>query len=151
MDDIELQIEAVLRERVRKCSGNDLSSLLMRKFPCASGRIDWRRAKNVVFKPAPPARVTGANTPGGAFQTAEYVHQVSAFLDECWAAYDVADEWVAFVGDSMCSEYEVMRLAVSELLCVVSEVPDHKYVFALDGTWCFMWSFEDDMYFGWQP
>lgn len=30
----------------------------------------------------------------------------------------------------------------------MTEIPENKYVFPPDASWCFLWSFEDDLYFG---
>jgi len=105
----------------------------------------------VVEKPAPATRSLGANVGGDSLQTAQYVEEVIAFFNACVQLHSLSDGWVAFVGDSMGHEYEVDMSAVPELLRIVSDVPDHKYVFSLRGAWCFMWSFEGDLYFGLRP
>jgi len=30
----------------------------------------------------------------------------------------------------------------------VADLPEHRYVFALDYSWCLMWSDEEDLFFG---
>jgi hypothetical protein len=151
MDEVEQQLESLLRERLRKAEGTRLSRVLMANFPCTAGRVDWRKARDVLERPAPPARAHGANISSEGFQTSAYVAEVVSFFNECVLRHGIADEWVAFVGDSMDTEYEVALSAAPELLAIVAEVPDHKYIFALTGAWCLMWSFEDDLYFGLCP
>jgi hypothetical protein len=84
-------------------------------------------------------------------KTLACVADVVAFFEECAARHGLTDEWVAFTPDSLEIEYEVQRVALPELLSAVSERADHKYIFALDGSWCSMWSFEDHLYFGFPP
>lgn len=130
MEDVKHQIETNLGNQARRAEGNRLSNLLMSKFPCTLGRIDWRGARFVSEKAAPVERAQGANRPDGGFQASAYVGEVALFLNDQLSRNGRHDEWVAFVGDSIPHEYEVRREAVPALLRAVSEVPDHKYVFA---------------------
>lgn len=141
-------LNRIAKGRVRRIEGSRLSRLLISNFPCVAGRIDWRKARDVIEYPAPPSRALGANVVESGFQTSTYASTVSSFLLACLERHRISAEWVAFVGDSMESEYEVELSAVPEVLKAVAEVPDHKYIFGLDGSWCLMWSFEDDLYFG---
>lgn len=147
----EERLEGALGARLRRVEGSRLSDVLTRSFLCVAGRIDWRRARDVSEKLAPPERAEGANLPGGAFQTSDYVAEVEVFLMECMRRHGLRDEWVGFIGDSMHSDYEVQLSVVPDLLRMVCDIPDHKYIFALDGAWCMMWSFEDDLYLGFRP
>jgi len=69
----------------------------------------------------------------------------------CLRHRDRPDDWVVYIGDNSDCDYEVKLEAVGELLDEVAEIPEHKYVFPPDASWCFMWSFEDDLHFGRRP
>lgn len=152
MGDVEVRLEKALGVQLRRVAGSRLDQVLRANFPITCGRVDWRRVKNLVECAAPAERAQGANRADGGFQTSMYVDVVIAFLDDCLRHASIADAWVGFASDTMLgTEYEVKLTAVHDLLREVAEVPDHKYVFGLDGSWCFMWSFEDDLYFGLRP
>lgn len=151
MNEAEEALENALGTRLRRTSGDRLSRLLMSAFPCTVGRLDWQRARSVELRPAPKERAHGANLGTGGFETSKYVDDVILFLTSCFVQHDIVDNWVAFVGDDMSVEYEVERAALPDLLRAVADIPDHKYIFALDASWCFMWSLEDDLYFGLRP
>ncbi len=142
---------AELGDRLRRVDGDRLSRLLTSSFPFTVGRLDWQKARSVIEHPAPLARANGANVSPDGFHTSAYVREVVSFFRDCTKRNNTADEWVAFVSESVTAEYEVKLSAVPDLLATVADVPDHKYVFGLDGSWCLMWSFEDDLYFGLRP
>jgi hypothetical protein len=120
----------------------------MKTFPFAVGRVDWRRVPEARIQWAPGDRGLGANSPDVPFQTEKYLPVVISFFAGAIAAHGIDDEWVAFCSDSVEEEFEVRRDHVPRVLELSAEVPDHKYVFSLEGRWCFMWSMEDDLYFG---
>jgi hypothetical protein len=151
MDDVEEQLMVMLGDQLVRADGFRLSRVLMSRFPCLVGRIDWRMAREVVERQAPSSRALGANESGCGFQTSSYVDEVVSFFGNCTTRHGITDEWVAFVGDSMDAEYEVKRSAIPALFALVADLPDHKYIFGLDGSWCLMWSFEDNLYFGLCP
>jgi hypothetical protein len=110
------------------------SRRLLETFPFAIGRVDWRRV---------PGALTGAAT-GNVTVALE-------FLEAGLASLGIDDAWVAFCSDSIEEEFEVRRDRLREVLEVSRDVPDHKYVHSLECRWCFMWTMEDDLYFGAAP
>ena len=142
MTEVEDRLQRALGTRVRQAEGAWRSYKLMKRFPYLIGSIDWKRARQVSERHAheqPPA------------DSGHDPQHVVAFLDECSRKHNLTDEWVAFVGYSFDHEWEVERAALPELLALVSDVADHKYIFALDASWCSMWSFRDELYFGFPP
>jgi hypothetical protein len=141
-----------LGQRVIRVDGEMLSASLLAAFPCAVGRVDWRKVPGTVFRQAPPERSAGANNGPGTLDTRAYVAEVVRFFRECVSATgDAPDSWVIFIGDNLECDYKVQLSAVGELFEEVADVPQHKYVFPANCSWCFMWSFEDDLYFGLRP
>jgi hypothetical protein len=129
-----------------------LSTSLLSAFPFVAGRIDWTNVPGALFRVAPPERAAGANLGPGTLDTREYVEQVKQFFAECVSGTgNPADYWVVYVGDNGDRDYKVQLGAVGELLDEVADVPEHKYIFPPDASWCFMWSFEDDLHFGLRP
>jgi hypothetical protein len=141
-----------LGDRVVRVDGRSLSPPLDSAFPLVLGGIDWTKVPGVIQRDAPPERAAGANLGLGTLDTRAYVQQVVSFFASCMSTVGAAsDSWVAYSGDNTDAEYKVRLDAVGELLDELADVPEHKYVFALDASWCFMWSFEDDLYFGLRP
>jgi len=140
-----------LGDRVRVRGDTRLSRALLRRFPFAVGRVDWTQVPDARFQRAPPERALGANSPDVPFQTSHYLPVVKGFLRKALADYRIEDEWVAFCSDSVDEEFEVRLDSLESLLELSSEVPDHKYLFGMNASWCFMWSMEDDLYFGSAP
>ncbi|MGH7438597.1 MAG: hypothetical protein ACRENE_23155 [Polyangiaceae bacterium] len=144
-------VTRVGRQSVRVRHDTALSQRLQNAFPFALGRIDWRGVRGTRTLWAPAERALGANSPDVPFQTLKYVPVVVAFFDEAIAAQRIDDAWVAFCSDSVEEEFEIERERLAEILALSSEIPDHKYVFSLEGRWCLMWSMEHDLYFGVAP
>jgi len=140
-----------LGERVVRVDDRSLSPILSSGFPFLVGRLDWTKVPDASFRPAPPERKHGANLGPESLDTRSYAQQVSAFFNECMLKIGASDSWVAYVGDNTEPEYKVRLDSVGELMDEVSDVPEHKYIFALDASWCFMWDFEDELYFGRRP
>lgn len=140
-----------LKESAVRVDDRSLSTILSSAFPFVMGRVDWTQVPDVLFRPAPPERKQGANLGPASLDTKRYAQQVSAFFDDCMRKIGAHDLWVAYVGDDTEPEYKVRLESVGELLDEVADLPEHKYLFALDGSWCFMWNFEDELYFGRRP
>jgi hypothetical protein len=150
MTEVEERMAQELGPRLRCAEGAWRSHILMRRFPHVVGSIDWHRAHDVSAARASDGashRVSAANETG---DETDCDHAI-AFLSECCKRHALTDEWVAFVGYSLDHEYEVQMSALPELLRLVSDVRDHKYIFALDGSWCSMWSRKNELYFGFPP
>ena len=138
MEDLEpvVVIQRQLGARVRVRRDTDLSEKLMLKFPFALGRIDWLSVPRHVSLALP---------------SSEHVAKVLAFLEKELVSAECVDSWAAYTGDSMDEEYEVERAALPEFLLIVESIPDHKYIFSLDASWCLMWSMEGHVDFGLAP
>ncbi len=145
-------IVARLVRRAVRVDDESLSAVLLSAFPFVAGRIDWTKVPGARRREAPPERLAGANLGPGTLDTRSYVNVVRQFFFECVSETgEPADSWVVYVGDNGDCDYKVQLGAVDELLEQVAEVPEHKYIFSSDASWCFMWSFEDDLYFGRRP
>jgi hypothetical protein len=141
-----------LGERAIRVDDGSLSTSLLSSFPLAAGRIDWTKVPGALLREAPPERAAGANLGPGTLDTRAYVEQVKQFFSECvLRAGATAEDWVVYVGDNGDCEYRVQLGAVGELLDEIADVPEHKYFFPPDASWCFLWSFGDDLHFGKRP
>jgi hypothetical protein len=138
MEELEpvVEIQRQLGARVRVRRNTELSERLMLKFPFTLGRIDWLSVSRHVSLVLP---------------SSEHVAKVLAFLEKELVSAECVDSWAAYIGDSMDEEYEVERSALPVLLQIVESIPDHKYIFSLDGSWCLMWSMEGHVDFGLAP
>jgi len=145
------EIQTRLGERVRVRWDTELSERLKSKFPITLGRIDWRWVPGHIYLAPPSEGKLSASDPELVSQLSDYHLVVLAFFDENLAKAERADSWVAYVGDSMTEEYEVNRSGLLAFIQIVASVADHKYVFALDASWCLMWSMECQLYFGLAP
>lgn len=111
---------------------DDWVGILERHFPFRMGRIDW-------------GVVSGMR------------HAKVADNDDCIAAFKVADELSAagsliYLGDSLTElVYEFNSVDLERLLHIVSDVPQHHFVFPPDAAWCINVTFEGDAYFGHAP
>jgi hypothetical protein len=158
MHELERSLPDLLGTRLRRAEGAWRSYLLMKKFPWSAGRLDWQRARNVVRRPAVAresrndAGITSKESRGTAEITSvERAHDMLRYLNECMREHALTDSWVVFVADSFDHEYEVQWQALPELLQAVRGLRDHRYIFALDVSWCAMWSVEGTFYFGLPP
>jgi hypothetical protein len=141
-----------LGDRVIRVDGENLSTSLLSAFPFIAGQIDWTRVPGALLREAPPGRASGANLGLGTLDTRAYAEQVKKFFAECVSSIGApADYWVVYVGDNRECDYRVQLGAVGDLLDEVADAPEHKYIFPPDASWCFMWSFEDDLHFGLCP
>ncbi|HBQ19577.1 MAG TPA: hypothetical protein DEF51_53445 [Myxococcales bacterium] len=141
-----------LGERVIRVDGARVGAIVESAFPFVLGRIDWRKVPGAQIRVAPPERAAGANCGPGTLDTRSYVEEVKRFFERCVSGTETRpDDWVVYIGDNSDCDYEVKLEAVAELLDEVAEIPEHKYVFPRDASWCFMWSFEDDLHFGRRP
>lgn len=138
-----------LAGRVMPVDDGSLSAALASAFPFVSGRLDWRFVPGAVSRVAPPVRALGANLGPGTLDTRAYVSLVVNFLREHVAATPSC--WLAYIGDNTDLEYKVRFDVLAEWLDEVADTAEHKYIFPLDVAWCLMWSFEDDLYFGYRP
>jgi hypothetical protein len=145
------EVQKRLGERSPIRMDTEQSDRLRSKFPLDFGRIDWQHVPQHIHVAPPWVRKPGENGPEVPFQSDEYAVEVFSFLEECLTSAERDDPWVAYTGDSMTEEYEVERSALQEFLQIMAFVPDQKYVFALDASWCLMWSMECQMYFGLTP
>ncbi len=131
-----VEIQRQLGSRVRVRRDTELSERLMLKFPFTLGRIDWLRVPRHVSL---------------VLQPSEHVANVLAFLEKELVGAGCVDTWAAYIGDSMDEEYEVERSALPVFLQIIESIPDHKYIFSLDASWCLMWSMECHVDFGLAP
>lgn len=141
-----------LGKRVVRVDDERLSSVLLSAFPFVAGRIDWTKVPGALIREAPPERAAGANLGPGTLDTRAYVDRVKQFFSECVSGIGPPpDAWLFYIGENGDCDYKVQAGAVAELLDEVADVPEHKYIFPPDASWCFMWSFEDDLHFGRRP
>ena len=150
MDEFNAVIES-LGERIVVRYDNSLSNVLQSRFPFSLGRIDWRRVPDHRVLTAPRERLLGANSKDSLFDSERYVPTVEEFLLQSLNAHHIEDASIAVVSDSIEPEYEIDRSVLRDVLVATIWIPSHWYLFGLDGSWCCMWSMEDDVCFGVAP
>jgi len=129
-----------MRGTVSTHPNGTLSAVLRSRFPFTLGRVDWRFV---------PGSTTKEESPIELDRDTEVDHAV-AFLLQCLESAKHDPKFVAVVGDNTDEEYEVLLSDLPELLRDIDK-PEHKYVFALDGSWCLLWSLEGQLGFGIAP
>ena len=121
----------------------DVFSNLSAKFPVRSSGVAWEMVTGRRFKPSPH--------PKGSID--DYLPTIREFLTEfAKDAHVHAGEIVSVVGDAVTDlafrmPFEVLVRHVRSLF----SIPQHWYVVKDDYSWCFAYTFEDDMYFGQCP
>ena len=138
-----------LGDRVVRVDDESLWAALTSAFPFAAGRPEWSKVPGAQLRAASPERAAGASLGPRSLDTRRDVEEVKTFFERCVSGTETRpDDWVVYFGDNSVWDYRVELEAVGELLDEMDEIPENKYVFPPDASWCFMWSFEDDLYFG---
>ena len=150
---LEAQLETLeveLWPRLLEAEGvEQLSRALMSRFPFnGSFGLEWRKVRDVTTRPAPPEPPADARLTEYGFLACVGVPEVMAFLAACLQQNDITAERVGLISFSVGSEYEMDLSVLPHVLQVVADLPEHRYVFALDYSWCLMWSDEEDLFFG---
>jgi hypothetical protein len=113
---------------------------LWARFPIGLNRIDWSRVAAAVAVPCPDPKPT----------VETYAPKVAGFLARVVGWTGVAqDERAVLLGDAadvaLWLTIPILQAHAGRLL----RAPQHYYLLPPDAGWCFSYTFEDDMYFGW--
>jgi hypothetical protein len=124
-------------------SDADVFSHLSAKFPVRASGITWELVPEHRCKQSPRPKPS----------IEDYLHSISAFLGQFAEAAQIApDDNVWLVGDGITDV--AFRLSFTILLKHVRQffsMPQSSFVLKHDYSWCFCYTFEDDMYYGKSP
>ena len=114
---------------------------LQNMFPVGGSKIAWSRV--------PGSAVETADTSDGD----SYLSAAESFFDRNLAGHGLSDEVeILVVGDSAMDG--AVRMSLSSLrscLGIVLGMPQHTYVLPQDAEWCFVFTMEGDLCFGYSP
>ena len=129
-----LQRGSMIRLSCRK----QLDELLLSKYPFDIGRIQW-----------------------GSLPDSSYMEQKCDGLDSKSLSDFLAsiaqqtctsdDDIIMFSGDLIEVDLQMAFSVLVGWRKVLLSYPQHVYVFPKDASWCFNYTFEEDMYFGFAP
>jgi hypothetical protein len=110
---------------------------LMETYPARGSKIDWCRVPGSIERAEEDESVQ--------------VEKFTAFFDEIAHKFHLAGD-VVYVGDSatdfaLTGSLECMRGALPELL----SIPQHHYLIGAGSSWCFCFTMEGGMGFGFSP
>lgn len=109
---------------------------LMRAFPISGTKIDWKMV---------PGAITESLSPHAATESAiEFFRRICLAEGLRGAAFYVGD---SATDVSIVSSIEVIYRALGDLL----DIPQHHYVVAPNAAWCFSFTMEGDLAFGYAP
>lgn len=115
--------------------------LLARRFPLVGSKIDWEKVPRAVVRETDPQ------------DPDRHVRDATNLLLDVTKAEGIATEQIVIaLGDSAMEE--AVSLPVGVLLDSVRdflELPQHLYVLPEDGSWCFSFTMEGDLAFGYAP
>lgn len=137
----ELKEPIHLGEIVLLPNGEHYDRLLSARYPSAPSQIAWNKI------PADQRDERHAGRGNEASAIAEFFETVVRPRTKCTDA-----DRVVFIGDAM--DDTTLEMSIATLLkyrSILFSYPQHHFVFPPDGAWCFSYSFEDDMYFGFAP
>ncbi len=114
---------------------------VQRRYPVIGSKIAWSQVVGAVVESA-------AINDGDA-----YLAAAESFVDRSRAIHRLSDkEEVVVVGDSAMDG--ALRMSLESLrrcLGVVLGMPQHTYVLAQNADWCFVFTMEGDLCFGFAP
>lgn len=127
-------------------------SLIRNCFPIECGRIAWEKVPDAKsnFEAEPYIPTDGINCSDVVGQKADVIG--SFLLKFAEGAGIKPQDHLIVLGDG-CIELP-LEMSFAILLDVFRELfsyPQHVYIMLPDASWCFMFSFESDMYFGQSP
>ena len=112
--------------------------ILERRFPIVGSKIDWEKVPHAIVK--------GSNSENSE----KYFRDATTLLADVAKMERISEEEVVIaIGDSAMEEavslpLGVLIIGVREFL----ELPQHLYVMAEDGSWCFSFTMEGGLAFG---
>ena len=109
-------------------------ALLGKRYPAKGSRIDWSKVNRAIEKVEPDAEL----------QLAAF----SSFFDVTVEQFLLSGT-VLYLGDSATdSAFAAELIAMRQVLPKLLEIPQHHYIAARSFEWCFCFSMEGDMAFG---
>ncbi len=115
--------------------GDEYDSVLVSRFPFDLGRLQWHKLPQSRWRHRRAVQVNHENA------SRELLSQLPIEL--------TAATPVVFIGDNLEGVTLEMSFGVFLRRCgILLSYPQHCYVFPPDGSWCFNYTFENDMYFG---
>jgi hypothetical protein len=129
-------------ERVQRQGPSDpYFRTLERRFPLVGSKIDWGSVPRAIVRETDPR------------DPERQARDAVAFLSDIVRAEGISDEQITIaIGDSAMDEavslpLTVLRVTLRDFL----ELPQHLYVLPKDGDWCFSFTMEGDLAFGYAP
>jgi hypothetical protein len=109
---------------------------LAEQFPTGLNRIDWSRVAGALAVHCP-------NPAPSAADIIEFLNRVIG-----WTGVGPAEQ-VVLLGDSADVALWLTVPVLQAHTEVLLAAPQHYYLLPWDAAWCFNYTFEGDMYFGW--
>ncbi len=116
-------------------------AVIQERYPFSGSQIDWSRVPGAVVRHEDPTA------------SELFFGEAERFLDGIVQSEGIgADQQVVVLGDSAMAFALVTTLGVlARWLADVLALPQHTYVMAPDGSWCFVFTMEGDLCFGHPP
>lgn len=131
---------------------DEITEMLLNKYPFEFGRIDWTKVRRFAVLYAPACRANkGRDAGADAFTFGQHTASICEFISNMQQKLSIDDhEKIYIVGDMMDVCIQTVLLEAKKYIgLLLGGTPQHIYIFPVNCNWCINYTMEDNLYCAW--